>query len=391
MGKITLGVSQIMKNESHILPRWFETISQIADYVTLVDTGSTDNSKELALELGKKHNIQVDVYDREFDNYSNSRNYAMQMAKDKTDYCFWLDIDETIKVDSLFNKQKLDKDLYMFTTHIGTNRYTRNELWRCSVAFEWTGPIHEYIIPSHPETPLKSGLCEGINVIVSFDGDSWKDTTSLHKKYRNHAKVLEDYIDYENRDPRWVFYTAQSYHDSATIENNKRENDERLRRAMKYYSERVDMLNGYPEERFYSQYRIATIMKQLEYPWRDIKEAMLKAYNIDPMRGEPIKFITEHYQEMNEWHLAYIYSKMGVSTFHNMNPYPNKILYIDNNYYGWRALDLHANISYYTGRFPEAKAAFTDLMKILNTTPEIFPQEEADRIKRNQAHFLNLK
>lgn len=391
MAKITLGVSQIMKNEAHILPRWFESVAKIADYVTLVDTGSTDNSKEVALEMGKKYNLKVDIYDREFDNYSNSRNYAMQMAKDKTDYCFWLDIDETLVVDSTFNKQTLDKDLYMFTTHIHTNRYTRNEMWSNKKDFEWTGPIHEYIIPSNPTQPLTSGLCQGINVYVTFDGDSWKDTTALHKKYRNHAKVLEEYIDYENRDPRWVFYTAQSYHDSACIEDNKRENEERLRRALKYYSERVDMLGGYSEERYYSQYRIATIMKQLECPWRDIKEAMLKAYAIDPMRGEPIKFITEHYQEMAEWNFAYIYSKMGVSTFHNMNPYPKRILYIDNNYYAWRALDLHATTSFYTGRNPEAKAAFMDLYKIVTNNPELIPTEDLERIKRNKDHFFNLK
>jgi hypothetical protein len=30
----------------------------------------------------------------------------------------------------------------------------------------------------------------------------------------------------------WIFYTAQSYHDSASIADNKDENEERLRRSL---------------------------------------------------------------------------------------------------------------------------------------------------------------
>lgn len=421
MAKITLGVSQIMKNEAHILPRWYETFSklkdkngdQVVDCVTLVDTGSTDDSIKVAKEMGEKYNIPTYIYERPFDDFSSSRNYAMKMAKDKTNYSFWCDLDEILHIQSnVFDKQKLDKGLYMFTTRINSTEYTRNELW-CnklpeyidengkSVSlydengegngyFKWIGPIHEYTVPGSQAVAekLTSGLAEGVLVEVRFDGASWADPNKLHKKYKDHAVKLEDYIDNVDRDPRWVFYTAQSYHDSSTIPNNKIENDERLRRSMKYYSERVDSEGGYPEERYYAQYRVGTIMRTLEYPWKDCKEALLKAYNIDPMRGESIRAIVEHYQATNEWNLSYLYSKMCVNTFHNMNPYPQRILFVDNPLYQWKSLELHANSCFYTGRVDECKKVFNDLLIIMRTKPQFFTPEDTQRINSNKPHIL---
>ena len=386
--KVTLGISQIMKNETHVLPRWFESISKIVDHVTLVDTGSTDNSIALAKELGEKYNIPVDVYERPFDNFRDCRNYAMEMAKGKTTYCFWLDIDEVLIIDEkVFNKQNLDKDIYMFTTQINDMEYTRNEMWRSDKEFTWYGPIHEYIIPKTKELTdnLSSGLAEGIKVFVNTDGASWKDRIDV--KYKKHADVLEEYITNEDKNPRWVFYTAQSYHDSANVPNNHAENNERRRRAIYYYTQRVQDVNGYHEERFYSQYRIGTMMMAMNKPWTECKNALLKAYNLDPLRGEPIRLITEYYQQLGEWNLAYLYSKMGVTTFHNNNPYPHRLLFIDKNYYNWRAAELHAYSSIQTGRVPEANQAFREVYNYFSKNINSFNDEDKKRIIHNAPKF----
>lgn len=384
----TLGVSQIMKDEAHVLPRWFESIYKIVDHVTLVDTGSTDNSIAVAKELGLKYNIPVDVYTRPFDNFRDSRNYAMEMAKGKTTYCFWLDIDEILVVDTnIFDKKKLDKDIYMFTTQINDMDYTRNELWRTDCDFTWYGPIHEYIIPKTPEfsQTLTSGLAEGITVVVKTDGASWNERVDI--KYKKHAEILESYINNEDRNPRWVFYTAQSYHDSANIPNNHFENNERRRRAIYYYTERVNDINGYHEERYYSQFRIGTLMMGMNKPWTDCKNALLKAYLLDPLRGEPIRLITEYYQQVGEWHMAYLYSKIGITTYHNNNPYPHRLLFIDKHYYNWRAAELHAYSSAQTGRMQEATKAFNETYNYFIKNMNEFSEEDRFRIQHNAPQF----
>lgn len=386
--------TQIMKNEEHVILRALESIKTIVDGICMVDTGSTDKSIEVLRKWGEDNNIETHIFEREFDNFENSRNYSIEKAKevflnrDKEQYYgFWLDCDEQLKIDpTTFDKSKLDKDLYMFTTHIGMMKYTRNECYKLDGEFKFYGPVHEFIVPKDKSKQLKTGLMPGIDVIVKMDGGSWKEETS--DKYRKHATLLEDYIDNKDRDPRWIFYTAQSYHDSACIKNNMPENHERLRRAAKYYKERIDMSGGYHEERFYAQYRIGTIYLRLNRPWTETLHQLLTAYNMDPMRGEPFKVIIEYYQQIGEWNMAYLYAKFAYTTYHGINLYPERVLFVDNTLYNWKFAELYANACYYVGKKDEAKKVYIHLMDINKKQPGLFTPEDTDRLQKNSNFFL---
>jgi glycosyltransferase involved in cell wall biosynthesis len=379
-----LAISQIVKNESHVIERMLDSIKSIIDCAVFVDTGSTDGTQDVIKKWGEKNNIPCFVYDRPFDNFENSRNYAMQMVKDKSQYAFWLDADEIMEIDhKVFDKNKLDKDLYMFNTFIGAMKYTRNECWNTDKPFRWYGPVHEFIVCD--EQNLSSGLMDGLSVKVHMDGGSWRG--NIPSKYKSHAMILEDYIDNKDRNARWVFYTAQSYHDSASIPDNKLENEERLRRSLKYYRERIARNDGYEEERFYSQFRVGTIMKVMEEPWFKVHQEFLKAYAMDPLRAEPIKAIIDYYLNNAEWNMAYLYSKFGKENFHGKNPYPTRLLFVDESLYNWRFLEVHAAACFYTGRKDEAKECFKELMSIIQTNPQGFSSEDVAKIQSNAQFF----
>ena len=387
-------LSQIVKDEEHcILTSLNSAIKDICDMVVYVDTGSTDNTKEVILKWGKDNNIPAFVFDRPFDNFENSRNHATEMARQKAHemgwkheetWTMWLDADETALIDKkVFDKQKMDKDLYMANVFIGQMKYTRNTFARTSKPFAWYGPVHEFIICK--ENNITSGLIEGYHVDVKMIGASWKG--NIADKYKKHSALLEDYIDNKDRNSRWVFYTAQSYHDSATLPDNREENEERLRRSMKYYQERINRLDGYEEERFYSQFRIGTIMKVLEKPWAEVHQALLKAYAMEPLRAEPIKVIIDHYLSTSEWHMAYVYSKFARSTFHGNNPYPARLLFVDESLYNWKLLESHAAACIYTNRKEEGKVCYDEILKLVRNNPQWFGMEEIQKIQANAQFF----
>jgi glycosyltransferase involved in cell wall biosynthesis len=391
MGKLALNF--ICKNESHVISKMLNSSKSITDLIVAVDTGSDDGTQDIIRKFGEENNIPTYVFDRPFDNFEKSRNYAMQKLRDTVAelnwdadkvHGYWFDCDETIIPSSKFDKNQFTKDLYMINTYIGQMKYTRNTFFKVSKPFRWYGPVHEFIVCD--DQNITSGLAENIHVDVKMEGASWKG--NIPAKYKSHAFELEKYIDENRGDPRWIFYTAQSYHDSASIPDNKEENEERLRRSLKYYKERVNRPDGYAEEIYYSQYRIGTIMRVLEEPWHFTLQECLKAYAMDPLRGESVKTVIDYYLQVGEWHMAYLYTKFAKTTFHGKNPYPKRLLFVDESLYVWKFAESHAAASFYTGRMDEAKATFQEVVNLSKTHPQNFSQEDLMKIEANKQFFL---
>jgi glycosyltransferase involved in cell wall biosynthesis len=391
MGKLALNF--ICKDESPVIENMLESAKGIVDLIVVNDTGSTDGTQQIIKNFGEKYGIPTYVFERPFDDFENSRNHAMQKLRDVVKelnwnadqvHGFWFDCDETLVIDSKFNKAQFTKDLYMINTYIGQMKYTRNTFFKVSKPFRWYGPVHEFIVCD--EQNITSGLAENIHVDVKMTGNSWLG--DIAEKYASHSYKLEAYINKNRQDPRWIFYTAQSWHDAASIKDNKEENEERLRRSLKYYRERVSRTDGYAEEIYYAQYRIGTIMRILEEPWHLTHMELLKAYQIEPLRGESIKVIIDHYLQMGEWHMAYLYSKFAKTTFHGKNPYPTRLLFVDEATYVWKFAEAHAAASYYTGRMDEAKQTYQEIVNLTKTHPQFFGPDDLNKINMNGQFFL---
>jgi glycosyltransferase involved in cell wall biosynthesis len=390
MGKLALNF--ICKDESHVIGKMLNSIKNVADLIVVNDTGSTDGTQDIIRKFGEENNIPTYVFERPFDDFEKSRNHSMQKLRDVVQelgwdankvHGFWIDCDETLIVDPKFDKNQFTNDLYMINTYIGPMKYTRNTFFRVSLPFRWYGPVHEFIVCDKKD--ITSGLATGVHVDVKMEGNSWKG--NIAAKYKSHAFVLEKYIDENRQDPRWIFYLAQSYHDSASVSDNFEENQERLRRSLKYYKERTERLDGYAEEIYYAQFRIGTIMRNLEDPWNLTHQELLKAYAMDPLRGESIKVIIDYYLQMGEWHMAYLYTKFAKENFHGKNPYPNRLLFVDEALYVWKFAESHAAASFYTGRKEEAKASYEEIVKLSKTHTQFFTPEDHKKIEMNSQFF----
>jgi glycosyltransferase involved in cell wall biosynthesis len=141
----TLSVCMIAKNETDVIGRCLDCVKSFADEIVVVDTGSTDNTKEIASRYTDK------VYDFEWINdFAAARNFSFSKAT--KDYVMWLDCDDVIdegnQMAILEFKHCLDSlgfDAYMAHYYISplltttvTRIVKRNT---CS----WEGFVHEYL------------------------------------------------------------------------------------------------------------------------------------------------------------------------------------------------------------------------------------------------------
>nr|MCR4945824.1 glycosyltransferase [Lachnospiraceae bacterium] len=72
---ITISLCMIVKNESAVLARCLDTVADLCDEIVIVDTGSTDNTKEIAARYTDK------IYDFEWvDDFAAARNFSFSKA-----------------------------------------------------------------------------------------------------------------------------------------------------------------------------------------------------------------------------------------------------------------------------------------------------------------------
>lgn len=89
-------------NEEENISRALNNTISWAHQVIVLDSYSEDNTVEIAKSLGAK------VVQREFDNYSAQRNYAIQEIQIETDWILFLDADEYLSIEL---KQEINAEL----------------------------------------------------------------------------------------------------------------------------------------------------------------------------------------------------------------------------------------------------------------------------------------
>ena len=72
---ITISLCMIVKNEEKVLARCLDSIADLMDEIIIVDTGSSDNTKEIAKKYTDK------IYDFAWiDDFSAARNYSFSKS-----------------------------------------------------------------------------------------------------------------------------------------------------------------------------------------------------------------------------------------------------------------------------------------------------------------------
>ena len=69
----TICLNMIVKNESKIITRLFDSVLPIIDSYCICDTGSTDNTKDIITKYFNEKNITGKIIDRPFKNFGYNR------------------------------------------------------------------------------------------------------------------------------------------------------------------------------------------------------------------------------------------------------------------------------------------------------------------------------
>ena len=86
---VSVSLCMIVKNEEDVLERCLESAAGLADEIIIVDTGSTDRTKEIAAHFTPRI---IDFLWR--DDFAAARNESFAHAS--MDYCLWLDADDVL-------------------------------------------------------------------------------------------------------------------------------------------------------------------------------------------------------------------------------------------------------------------------------------------------------
>lgn len=151
----TISLCMIVRDEAAVLERCLRSVAGLVEEIIIVDTGSTDNTKEIAARYTDK------LYDFVWiDDFAAARNYSFEQAT--MDYCLWLDADDVLTEENQQKfhqlKESLDGSADVVLLPYGTEPavgeewpaffYQRERLLRRLAGFRWAGKVHEAISPA---------------------------------------------------------------------------------------------------------------------------------------------------------------------------------------------------------------------------------------------------
>ena len=157
----TISLAMIVKNEEKTLDNCLSSICDLVDEIIIVDTGSSDKTKEIARKYTNN------IYDFEWvDDFAKARNYAFSKAT--CDLIMWLDADDILLPEDQRKFRELRSKITDDMTHIsmiyncGKNKFgepilsfRRNRIVKNIHKDQWRGFIHEYL-DYNIETSYKS-------------------------------------------------------------------------------------------------------------------------------------------------------------------------------------------------------------------------------------------
>lgn len=290
----TICLNMIVKDESEVITRCLSSTLPVIDYWVIVDTGSTDGTQQIIKNYMKEKGVPGELHERPWKNFAHNRNEALEFAKGKADYVFFIDADEYMTYDDDFELPELSKDYYYGTISYAGTLYDRIKLVGNHLDWKYEGVLHEAIAPPYTAS---FGRIEKMKNVVTTEGARSKDP----EKYLKDAKLLESALLDEPNNARYTYYLAQSYRDAGQHE-----------KALKIYEKRISM-GGWDQETFIAMLDAARMQETLGMPEEIIITGYSRAFQFRPSRKEPLYYLSNYYRRHGKYDAGFQISKIAMS------------------------------------------------------------------------------
>jgi glycosyltransferase involved in cell wall biosynthesis len=201
-----VSLTMIVRNEEQNLPRCLASVRGLFDEIVVVDTGSTDRTKDIAAGYGAR------IVDFAWiDDFSAARNFALANATG--DYAIWLDADdvvepsERIKLENLRRQLRPDgKEAYVLRCFCDTAdgallAVDHPRLFPLRDDIRWERRIHEVINPALDRAGIPLVWTD---IVVRHTG--YADAATHQRKRERDLKLLmKEHVERPN-DPFVLYY-----------------------------------------------------------------------------------------------------------------------------------------------------------------------------------------
>lgn len=347
----------IVKNEEQTLGNCLESVHGIVDEIIIVDTGSTDKTKQIARKYG------AEIFDFKWiDDFSAARNFSFSKAT--CDYILWLDADDIItkpnqllfmqykknirsNIDSIFLKYNVAFD----SDGNPTFNYFRERIVKRENNFQWNEPVHEYL-----STGTNSEYWE---IAVTHN----KLSTVISQR---NLKIYENIIaSGKDLSTRGLYYYARE------LKTHTRDVD-----AIEYFNKFLNSGLGWKEDCIMSCLELSylyekTGAKELSY------KILFDSFIYDLPRGEICCRLGELYQNDNNYLKSIYWYEIAANT-----DIPNTLGFIQPDYYNFIPFISLAVLYDKQGLRAEA-------IKFHNKSKELKPNHPS--ILYNEEYFNSIK
>ncbi|KAA3617576.1 MAG: glycosyltransferase [Calditrichaeota bacterium] len=204
-----ISLCMIVKNEQKNLERCLKSVKGIVDEIIVVDTGSTDESVEIARKFGAKI-----IFTAWHNDFSEARNLALEQASSK--WILHLDADEELHKEStpslknLLNKSHADAINVVVRNHqpaedmVSFLDETQVRIFLNKKQYRYRNKVHEQIIPSIAEN---AGKFEESGIIINHFGYQ----TNNEQRAQRNLNLLENELQESPKDAYLLFKMGETY------------------------------------------------------------------------------------------------------------------------------------------------------------------------------------